>query len=110
MPDITITNAGILNLRNTNLDVNMASGPDQVSSTVLNETAESAAPILKTIFMYSMDTGTVPDDWRNANVTLIFKKDNQCQPSNYRPISVTSIVSKIFECIYSLPTSQNIWK
>ena len=48
-----------------------------------------------------MDTGNVPDDWRKANITPIFKKGDQSQPSNYRPISLTSIVSKIFEHILS---------
>jgi len=57
-----ITTEGILNLLQ-NLDVHKASGPDEVDSRVLKETAESTAPILKTIFMYSMDTGTVPGDW-----------------------------------------------
>ena len=57
MPDISITTAGILNLLQ-NLDIHKASGPDQVSARVLKETAESTAPILKTIFTYSMDTGT----------------------------------------------------
>ena len=41
MPDINITAAGILNLLQ-NLDVHKASGPDQVSSRILKETAEFA--------------------------------------------------------------------
>ena len=48
-----------------------------------------------------MDTGTVPDDWRNAYITPIYKKGDRSQPSNYRPISLTSIVSKTFEHIFS---------
>jgi len=82
MPDISITTAGILNLLQ-NLDVHKASGPDQVSSRVLKETAQSTALILKTIFTYSMDTDAVPDDWRKANITPIFKKGDWSQPSNY---------------------------
>jgi len=43
----------------------------------------------------------VPDDWRKANITPEFKKGDRSQPSNYQPISLTSIVSKIFEHILS---------
>ena len=98
MPDISITTAGILNLLQ-NLDIHKASGPDQVSARVLKETAESAAPILKTIFTYSMDTGNVPDDFRKANITPIFKKGDRSQPSNYRPTSLTCIVSNTLAAI-----------
>jgi len=79
MSDVSITTAGILNLLQ-NLDVHKASGPDQVQ---FKETAESDAPILKTIFTHSMDTGTVPDDWRKVNITPIFKKGDRNQPTNY---------------------------
>ena len=54
IPDINITTVGILKLLQ-NLDVHKASGPDQVSSRFLKETAESITPILKTIFTYSKD-------------------------------------------------------
>ena len=39
------------------------------------------------------------DDWRSANITSIFKQGDRQQPSNYRPVSLTSIVSKLFEQI-----------
>ena len=99
MPDISITTAGILKLLQ-NLDVYKTSGPDQVSSRFLKEMVESIAPILKTIFTYSIDTGIVLDDWKKASITPI-KKGDCTQPSNYWPISLTSIVSKIFEHILS---------
>ena len=47
-----------------------------------------------------MDTGNVPDDWRKANITPTFKKGDRNQPSNNQPITLTSIVSKIFEHIF----------
>jgi len=85
MPDINITAPGILKLLQ-NLDVHKASGPDLISSRVLKKTAEPIAPILRTIFAFFMDTSTVPDDWRNAYITPIYKKGDHSQPSNYRPI------------------------
>ena len=48
-----------------------------------------------------METGEVPEQWREANVTTIFKKKgrlgSRCEPGNYRPVSLTSQIGKIFE-------------
>ncbi|GAB0207304.1 hypothetical protein GRJ2_003196000 [Grus japonensis] len=38
--------------------------------------------------------GEVPEDWRKANVTLVFKKED---PGNYRPVSLNSIPGKVME-------------
>uniref|UniRef100_A0A803JW54 Reverse transcriptase domain-containing protein n=1 Tax=Xenopus tropicalis TaxID=8364 RepID=A0A803JW54_XENTR len=39
----------------------------------------------------------VPRDWKKANVIPIFKKGVRSQPGNYRPVSLTSVVGKLFE-------------
>ena len=46
-----------------------------------------------------MDTGIVPEDWRRANISPIFKKGEKSSAANYRPVSLTSICSKILEHI-----------
>ena len=52
------------------------------------------------MFNLSMESGTVPEDWRKANVTPIFKnKGSKSKAENYRPISLTSIPCKIMESI-----------
>ena len=40
-----------------------------------------------------------PKDWRIANITPIFKKGSKSLAENYRPISLTSIICKLFESI-----------
>ena len=49
MPDISITTSGIINLLR-GLNIYKASGPDQISTRFLKETAEVIAPTLKLIF------------------------------------------------------------
>lgn len=55
-----------------------------------------AEPIAK-LFNLSMKTGALPSDWRQANVTPVFKKGSKHQANNYRPISLTSLVVKVME-------------
>ena len=51
------------------------------------------------IFNKSISTGRVPCDWKLTNITPIFKKGNKSHLGNYRPISLTSMVSKLMESI-----------
>ena len=46
-----------------------------------------------------MDSGFIPKQWKTANVTPIFKKGSRKLPSNYRPISLTSVICKVFESL-----------
>ena len=47
----------------------------------------------------SLHQGTLPDDSKKAIVTQLFKKGDRSSASNYRPISLTSVCSKIMEYI-----------
>ena len=51
------------------------------------------------LFNKSLQEGSVPSDWRSANVVPIFKKGSRSDPSNYRPVSLTSIPCKIMESL-----------
>ena len=62
--------------------------------------ADEIAPILlTTIFQTSLDTGKIPDDWREAAIVPNFKKGDRHQASNYRPVSLTSVSCKVLEHI-----------
>ena len=68
IPDITITSNGIAQLL-SGLDVHKAPGPDNIGRLVLKELYDIIAPILKTIFNFSLKNLVVPQDWKLANVT-----------------------------------------
>ena len=82
-----------------NLDPSKASGPDMISSKMLKETAHTIAPSLARLISLSLDTTTVPQGWKDANVIPIFKKGNKSMCENYRPISLLNITAKICEKI-----------
>ena len=59
----------------------------------------AVAPILTFIFQASIDQGKVPDDWKLAFVTPLFKKGDRAKASTYRPVFLTSVCCKLIEHI-----------
>ena len=57
------------------------------------------APLLVLIYKASLHQQHLPSDWKTAHVTPIFKKGSRKCPTNYRPISLTSIPCNNFEKI-----------
>ena len=82
-----------------NIVLDKSPGPDDINSRILVELAKSVAPSLSVLFQNSYDTGIVPSDWKRANITPIYKKDDKKDPENDRPVSLTSILCKIMESI-----------
>ena len=81
------------------LNPSKSPGPDGLHPKVLKEASHEIALPLAIIFRKSMDEGNVPDGWRIAEVTAIFKKGSPAEAGNYRPVSLTSIVCKIMESV-----------
>jgi hypothetical protein len=74
-------------------------GVDKVHPYVLASCAESLAEPLLMLFKCSYNTGKLPEVWKLANVTPIHKKGCRSKASNYRPISLTSVVCRVMESI-----------
>ena len=98
MPDLKISVNGIIKLLQ-GFKPDKAPGPDQIRPLLLQKLCLEIAPILQVIFSKSLEEGSLPSDWLKANVSPIFKKGEKSSPANYRPISLTCILCKIFEHI-----------
>ena len=81
------------------LDISKSAGPDDIQPRILRELANTLPVPLAKIFNFSLRTSTLPTDWKMGNITAIFKKGQRKLPSNYRPISLTSIVCKVLESL-----------
>ena len=72
-------------------------GYDELNKDIL----DLSLPIIKNLLMHlvnqSICQGIFPDELKIAKVTPIFKADDSSKFNNYRPVSVLSILSKIFE-------------
>ena len=84
------------------LDIKKAKGPDNISPIILKDCRlELCKPLCK-LFNMSLSKGYVPEDWRKANVVPIYKSGDRQSVTNYRPVSLLSIISKVLErCIYN---------
>lgn len=80
-----------------NLNISKSCGPDNCHPFFLKECAEELHRPLSVIFQKSLSSGLVPEDWKKANITCIFKKGSKSDPGNYRPVSLTSVICKLLE-------------
>ena len=65
---------------------------DEIVPKLLLENAEVLSEPLFYIFRKSLDTGQVPTDWKRANVTAIYKKDDRELPCNEGLSSLVRII------------------
>ena len=72
---------------------------DLMHPKVLRELQEELAVPISMLINSTLQTGVLPQDWRDALVTPIYKKEKKTLPCNYRPVSLTSIICKIAESI-----------
>ena len=98
LSDISFTKEDVLQMLKS-LKINKFPGPDGHHPHVLQEMAEALADPLISVLNKILSTGTLPQLWKYANVTPFFKKSKKSSPSNYRPVSLTSVICKLMESL-----------
>ena len=98
LSNIEIVKTEVLNLLQK-LQTEKSPGPDRIHPCVLKECALELAGPLTTLFQASLMEGELPEEWKEAVVTPVFKKGSRSDVGNYRPVSLTSICCKVMERI-----------
>ena len=98
LDDIIITEDLVLK-KLKKIKTNKSPGPDSIHPRVLHDIADSISIPLTILFKSSLMLRELPDEWKQANVSVIFKKGKKVLPQNYRPVSLTCIICKTMESI-----------
>ena len=96
LTDLTIKEDMVLKAL-SDLREDKAPGPDELSPRLLKELRKEISLQIIMIFRRSLLDGEVPEDLRDANVRPIYKKGGKTQTAKYRPVSLTSQLSKMSE-------------
>lgn len=85
-------NTALRNLRNKK-----ACGPDDIAEELLKSLPTQAVKLLhETHEDIRKDPSQTPEEWKISKIFLLHKGGEQSRCSNYRPISITSVIYKIF--------------
>ena len=79
------------------LKTDSACGPDGIPAILIKSCKYELCKPIKMIWECSHASGTVPDYYKKAFVSPIYKKGNRAEAVNYRPVSLTSHVVKVYE-------------
>ena len=78
---------------------NKSTGVDGIPPKLLKEIVEQISTPLAKLFNLSLEEGIVPSEWKEANITPLFKKGSRNKPENYTPVTLTSVVCKLLETL-----------
>ena len=98
LSDINITREDIIDAIKT-ISQNSSGGPDEFPAILFKQCSKSLAHSLQLLYKASLKTGEIPTDLKRAIITPIYKGGYRNLPKNYRPVALTSHLTKILEKI-----------
>ena len=94
-----------------NLDLSKASGPDAIPVVVLKNCEQELSYILAELFNKCLKESCFPECWKVSSVVPVFKNvGERSTAKNYRPASLLSVVSKVFEKLVNNRIVDNVEK
>ena len=72
-------------------------GYDMLPPRLIKDSASAIAKPLTVLFNCSIDQSRYPASWKMGQITPIFKKDDELNKANYRPVTVLPALNNIFE-------------
>ena len=97
LTDITLSDSIIIEAIKE-LSPNSAGGSNGIPTSLLINCAEEIVPALKMIFSHS-SVILIPTSFKETAIIPVFKSGDKSSPCNYRPVSLTSVLSKVIEKI-----------
>ena len=96
--DIAISCSDVYN-ELSKLDIYKSFGPDKIHPKLLKALADNDnfVQVLTFLFNKCAQEAKIPDMWKEAHVIALHKKDSRNNPYNYRPVSLTCILCKVYE-------------
>ena len=92
------------------LDCSKAMGPDNIHPKLLKFLADDADFVTAVCILYEncITQQCIPNDWKRATVVPLHKKGSVHSPNNYRPVSLTCVLCKIYEKLLRIPLLEHV--
>ena len=94
---LTNTSPGEVKRIMKNLKTNKATGHDQLPARAVKESAEIPCQPFSCLVNFLFKRGKVPSSWKLVEIVAVHKKDCTLRKTNYRPITILLVLSKVFE-------------
>ena len=81
------------------LIIDKAREPDYLHPRILKELQEKMSKVLHILFNESLRDEAIPNDWKTAHVSAIYKKGYKSEANSCRPVTLTCIMCKLLELV-----------
>ena len=109
LEDIEITTKDILNAMKS-INISVSHGPDKINSLLISNCINELLNPLCILFNNIILNQMYPDELKKCYIIPVYKSGCNSEISNYRPISLINVISKIFEKIIFTKISTHLYK